>query len=64
MSTTNWLLPSTSVHVYAKLLHSCPTLCDAMYCSPPDSTALGILQARMLEWAAMPFSKASSLPRD
>ena len=35
---------------------SCPTLCDPMGCSPPGSSALGILQARMLEWVAIPFS--------
>ena len=33
----------------------CPTLCDPMNCSPPDSTVHGILQARILEWVAIPF---------
>ena len=32
---------------------SCPTLCDHMGCSPPDSSVHGILQARRLEWVAM-----------
>ena len=32
-------------------------------CSPPGSSAHGILQARMLEWVAMPFSRESSRPR-
>ena len=41
---------------YAKLLQSCPTLCDPMDCSPPGSSVHGILQARILEWVAMPFS--------
>ena len=36
---------------------SCPTLCDSMDYSPPDSSVLGILQARILEWVAIPFSK-------
>ena len=36
---------------------SCPTLCDSMDCSPPGSSVLGILQARMLEWVAIPFSR-------
>ena len=35
---------------------SCLTLCDPMDCSPPDSSVHGILQARILEWIAMPFS--------
>ena len=36
---------------------SCPTLCDSMDRSPPGSSVLGILQARMLEWVAIPFSR-------
>ena len=43
---------------------SCPTLCDPMDCSPPGSSVRGILQARILEWIAMPYSKGSSQPRD
>ena len=35
---------------------SCPTLCDPMDCSPPDSSVHGILQTRILEWVAIPFS--------
>ena len=35
--------------VRAKLLQSCPTLCDPMNCSPPGSSVRGILQARILE---------------
>ena len=38
---------------------SCPTLCDPRECSPPGSS-VGILQARILEWVAMPSSKGSS----
>ena len=41
----------------AKLLHSGPTLCGPRGCSPPGSSAHGILQARILEWGAMPSSK-------
>ena len=33
-------------------------------CSPPGSSVHGILQAKILEWVAMPFSKVSSQPRD
>ena len=50
--------------VCAKLLQSCPTLCDPMDCSLPGSSVHGILQARILEWVAMPSSRASSRPRD
>ena len=42
----------------AKLLQSCPTLCDPMDCSPPGSPIPGILQARILEWVAISFSNA------
>ena len=43
---------------------SCPTLCDPMNCSPSASYVHGILQARILEWVAMPFSRGSSWPRN
>ena len=43
---------------------SCPTPCDPMNCSPPDSSIHRILQARILEWVVMLFSKGSSWPRD
>ena len=42
----------------AKLLQSCPTLCDPIDGSPPGSPIPGILQARTLEWVAISFSKA------
>ena len=50
--------------VHAKSLQSCPTLCDPTDCSPPGSSVHGILQARILEWVAMPSSRGSSRPRD
>ena len=43
---------------------SCLTLCDPRDCSPPGSSDHGILQARILEWVAIPFSRGSSWPRD
>ena len=43
---------------------SCLTLCDPMNYSPPGSSLHGILQARILEWVAIPFSRESSRPRD
>ena len=42
----------------AKLLQSCPTLCNPIDGSPPGSPVPGILQARTLEWVAMSFSNA------
>ena len=42
----------------AKLLQSCPTLCDPTDSSPPGSAVPGILQARTLEWVAIFFSSA------
>ena len=41
-----------------KLAQLCPTVCDSM-----DYTARGILQTRILEWVAFPFSRGSSQPR-
>ena len=43
---------------------SCPTLCNPMDCGPPDSSVHGILQARILEWVAMPSSRGTYQPRD
>ena len=45
--------------VSVEVAQLCLTLCD-----PMDYTVRGILQARILEWAASPFSRASSQPRD
>ena len=45
--------------VKVKVTQSCPTLCD-----PMDYIVYGILQARILEWVAVPFSRGSSQPRD
>ena len=42
----------------------CPTLCDPKNCSPPGSSVHRIFQARVLEWVAISFSRASSQPRD
>ena len=39
---------------------SCPTLCEPMDCNPPGSSVHGILQARIQEWVAIPFSRRSS----
>ena len=46
--------PASRLSPYApvctKSLHSCPTLCDPLDCSPPGSSLHGIIQARILEW--------------
>ena len=52
------------VCVYVLAIRSWLTLCDPMVCSSPGSSLHGILQARILEWVAMPFSRGSSQPRD
>ena len=43
---------------------SCPTLCNPIDCSLPGSSVHEILQARILEWVAISFSRGSSWPRD
>ena len=48
--------------VLCLVTQSCLTLCDPMGCSLPGS-AMGILQARILEWVVMPSSRGSSQPR-
>ena len=45
-------------------IQSCLTLCDPKDCNPTGSSVHVILQARILEWVAMPFSRGSSQPRD
>ena len=58
------VLQSNVPLVHAKSLQSCLTLCDPVDCSPPGSSVQGILQARILEWVAMPSSRGSSRPKD
>ena len=52
----NWFI------VCVLVTQSCPTLCDPMGCSPPGSSFHEILQAKILEWVAIPFSRGSSQP--
>ena len=47
----------------ASVSHS-PCPCDPMDRSPPDSSVHGILQARILKWIVVPFSRGSYQPRD
>ena len=56
-------------HLYIRkvkvlVTQSCPTLCDPMDCSLPGSSVHGFLQARILEWVAIPFSRESSQSRN
>ena len=50
----------TRLELAVLISQSCLTLCDPTDCSPPGSSIHGILQARILEWVAIPFSRGSS----
>ena len=52
------------VHLCVSVTQLCPILCDLMDHNPSSSSVHGILQARILEWATIPFSRGSSQPRD
>ena len=54
----------TCVCVCVLVAQSCSVLCDPIDCSPPGSSVHGMLQARILKWIAILFSKGSSQPRD
>ena len=49
---------------WSEAAQSCPTLCNPMDCSLPGSSVPGILQAGILGWVAISFSRRSSQPRD
>ena len=55
---------SASLCMLVQSLLSCPTLCDPIDCSLPGSSVYRILQARILEWVAMPSFRGPSQPRD
>ena len=59
LSRHKWQHPHQLKWSEVKVTQSCLTLCD-----PMDSIVHGILQARILEWVAFPFSRGSSQPRD
>ena len=52
------------VHVCMLVAQLCSTLCDPMDCNPPGSSVHEILQARILEWVVISFSRESSRLRD
>ena len=49
--------------LFVWIIQLCPTLCDPMDYSSPGSSVHGILQARILEWIVIPFSRGTSQPR-
>ena len=53
-----------SLRVKVLVSRSCPTHCNPTNCSPPGSSVHGILQARILQWVAISFSRGSSQLRD
>ena len=55
---------SQDMKVKVKVTQSCPTLCDPMDSSLPGFSVHGILQARILKWVAIPFSRESPQLRD
>ena len=54
----HFLLQCMKVKSASEVAQSCPTLSDPMDCSPPGSSVHGILQARVLEWGAIAYSKS------
>ena len=56
--------PQYKLVACVKLAQLCLTFCDPMDYNLPGSSVHGILQARVLEWVAIPFSRGSSQPRD
>ena len=60
----DWMTKQQMCKECVLIAQSCPTLGDPVECSPPGSSAHGILQAWILKCVANPFSRGSSLPRD
>ena len=56
--------PLATENVKVLAAQSCLTLCELMDYGPPGSSVHGILQARILKWVAISFSRGSSQPRD
>ena len=62
LHSASGLSVTTYLCLCAKSLQLCPTLWDPMDCSPPGSFVHGILQARIVEWTPIPYSRGSSQP--
>ena len=56
--------PSSRICMSAESIQPCLTLNDPLDCGPPGSSVHGVLQARIPEWVAIPFSRGSSRPRN
>ena len=63
---TDWAMREAPIILIRKVLVTrlCPTLCNPVDYSTPGFSVHGVLQARILEWVAIPFSRGSSWPRD
>jgi len=61
---SNMIGPGGNLHMCVLSFQSYLTLCNPMDCNLSGSSVHGILQARILEWVAMPTSRGSSLTRD
>ena len=61
---TFYFINQNGAAVAVESLQLCPALCNPMDCSPPGSFVHETLQARILEWVAIPFSRGSSQPRN
>ena len=63
-STFKCIPPPKILCIYVQMVvlvtQLCPTLCDPIYCSLSVSSVHGIIQARILEWVAIPFSRGCS----
>ena len=59
---TRTCIKQAPVLVKVLITQPSPTLWDPVHCSPPGSSVHGILQAKILEWVAIPFSRGSSWP--
>ena len=64
LSMHNWAHYVFKYEWVSEVTQSCPTLCDPMDCSLPGFSIHGILQARILGWVTISFSRGSSRPRD
>ena len=59
----NSILFNSTLFCCSLFTTACLPLCDPMDCSPPGSSVRGILQARILEWVVISFTRGSSRPR-
>ena len=64
MGEVSLLIDGGLVSAYVLVAQACPTLCSPVKYSLQGSSVHGILQARILEWVAIPFSRGSSRNRD